>query len=73
MNKAMYAAVPLICKDLTDMELAVLNNVARNDFDPQGKLFDYERVERLFTEDGGTRMHNDTKDALAVVVLRRLG
>ncbi len=72
MNKYEYAIVALICKDLSDLELAVLNNVAQTDFNPKGRLFDYERVKHLFTEDNGTRMHDDIKDALAAVVLRRL-
>ena len=73
MNKAMYAVVALICKDLTDIELAVLNNVAQTDSNPKGRLFDYKRVRNLFTEDNGTKMHDETKNALAAVVLRRLG
>ena len=73
MNKAMYAVVALITKDLSDLELAVLNNVAQADFDPKGRLFDYERVKHLFTEADGTRIHPDTKEALAMVVNRRLG
>lgn len=72
MTKEMYTVVAVVCKDLSDIELAVLNNVAQCDFNPKGRLFDYDRVKHLFTEDNGTKMHSETKDALAAVVLRRL-
>ena len=72
-QKARYVTVALVCQELSDIELAVLNNVAQCDFDPHGRLFDYERVKHLFTEAGGTQMHEETKQALAMVVGRRLG
>jgi hypothetical protein len=59
--------------DLSDIELAVLNNVAQLDQDPHGRLFDYEKVKELFTERNGERMHEETKVALADVVNIRLG
>ena len=71
-KKAMAGVVALIVKDLDDLELAVLNNIARCDFNPKGRIFDYERVKGLFTEDNGLKMHDETKEALARVVIFRL-
>lgn len=72
MRGIMRASVALVCKQLTDEELAVLNNVAQLDGDPHGRLFDYAKVAMLFDQAGGTRMHDETKRALAAVVLQRL-
>ncbi len=66
------ALVEVMCVDLSDLELAVLNNVAQLDGNPHNRVFDYEKVSALFTERDGTRMHDETKDALAVVVNNRL-
>lgn len=71
MQKMMYNTVDIATQELTDLELAVLFNVASLDADPHGKVFDYDKVKGLFTE-GGIRMHQVTKDALAVVVSQRL-
>ncbi len=67
----MVAAVEMACEGLSDMELAVLNNVAQVDWNPKGYPW-YEKVRYLFTDLDGTRMHQATKDALASVVLERL-
>ncbi len=68
----MFAAVLLAVEELNDTELAALNIVAQLDSDPRGRLFDYDAVAHLFDQDNGTRMHDETKQALAAVVLRRL-
>lgn len=65
-------AVSMSTDELTDLELAVLNNVAQLNMDPRGRVFDYDRVRALFTESDGTRMHHETKLALSAVVNRRL-
>lgn len=72
LTRIMNASVALACRELSNEELAVLNNVAQMDLDPHGRLFDYTKVAALFTENGGTRMHAETKHALAAIVLRRL-
>lgn len=72
LTRIMQTAVRIICDQLNDAELAVLNNVAQMDIDPHGRLFDYAAVSMLFTQDNGTRMHTETKRALAAVVLQRL-
>ncbi len=61
----------LCCESLTDLELAAINNVANADFDPR-PVMGYEKIKHLFTENGGLRMHEDIKDALASIVLQRL-
>lgn len=72
MRNNMATIVSLMCDELTDQELAVLNTVAQLDGNPHGQLFDYDKVKGLFTE-GGMRMHDETKQALARVVIARLG
>ncbi len=66
------ASVALTCEGLSDQELATLNLVGQANWDPHNRVFDYERVKGLFTEKNGTRMHQTTKDALVIVVLKRL-
>jgi hypothetical protein len=65
-------SVALLTQSLTRDELTALDLCARLDSDPRGREFDYAKVKRLFTEDGGTRMHDDMKRALAAVVAERL-
>jgi hypothetical protein len=72
LSAIMYANVALIINDLTNDELAALNLVAALDSSPHGRLFDYEKVAPLFTEADGTRMHQETKNALSRIVLARL-
>ncbi len=66
------AIVDIVTEELTTLELAVLNNVAQLDMDPHGRAFDYDKIESLFTEKTGSRMHEETKVALAAVVNQRL-
>lgn len=66
----MISMVELYTQDLTDLELAVLNNVAQLDQDPRGRLFDYDKVKGLFAN--GDKMHDETKLALAAIVNNRL-
>ena len=72
MKLSMAAIVDMATEELTDLELAILNNVAQLGMDPHDRAFDYEEVKSLFTEKDGTRMHEETKAALAAVVNRRL-
>jgi hypothetical protein len=67
----MRAAVALATQHLSDDDLAGLNLVAQLEIDPRGRPW-YPIVAHLFTEQGGTRMHHETRDALAAVALRRL-
>jgi hypothetical protein len=73
MQAIMASAVHVACSHLTDDELAALNLVAQLDIDPHNRVFDYNRVAHLFTERNGTKMHEETKNALAQVVNMRLG
>lgn len=72
MKKFMDISIDMETRELTNLELAALNIVAQLNEDPRGRLFDYEKVKGLFTEDNGTRMHVETKMALAIVVNERL-
>ncbi len=72
MRQIMAATVATTTNELSDTELAVLNIVAQTDQSPHEKIFDYANVEHLFTENDGTRMHPETKIALAAVVQSRL-
>lgn len=71
MHRIMTASVSLICDKLTDEELAALNLVALLGGSPHGRVFDYEKVKALFTDAEGTKMHDETKLALATVVNKR--
>lgn len=71
MNAAVYIATKMATDKLTELELAAVNNAAQLGTDPRGVL-GYERVKHLFSEQNGTAMHSETKDALARIVLDRL-
>ena len=68
----MSAIVSLACKNLSDDEVLALNLAAQLGTDPRGVL-GYDKVNYLFTEQNGTRMHAETKDALAAVIVQRFG
>ena len=57
--------------DLTDAELVALNDAAQIGRDPHS-IGGYPKVSDLFTENGGTNMHRETRIALAAVTLSRL-
>ena len=57
--------------DLTDAELVALNDAAQVGRDPHS-IGGYPKISDLFTENGGTRMHRETRIALAAVTLSRL-
>lgn len=67
-----FSQTVLITNELSNDELLALNLVAALDTDPRNRLFDYEQVRPLFTEANGTRMHSETKRALAQIVTQRL-
>ena len=58
-------------EDLTEVELAALNGAAQAVRDPHS-IDGYVQISDLFTEDGGRRMHRETRIALAAVTLTRL-
>ena len=58
-------------EDLTATELVALNDAAQAGGDPHS-LGGYSQIGDLFTEDGGRRMHRETRIALAAVTLARL-
>ena len=66
------AQVAIVTNDLSDADLAALNIAAQLDYEPRNRPW-YAQVKSLFTEQDGTRMHAETKRALAAVVLRRIG
>ena len=57
--------------DLTDAELVALNDAAQLGRDPHS-IGGYREISDLFTENEGTRMHRETRIALAAVTLSRL-
>jgi hypothetical protein len=58
-------------EDLDDAELAALNEAVQTDRKPR-LLSGYAQLRDLFTENGGSRMHRETRVALAAVTLSRL-
>jgi hypothetical protein len=66
--------IPIVSEateDLTDAELAALNEAVQTGRDPHS-ISGYPKISDLFTENGGTRMHRDTRVALAAVTLSKL-
>lgn len=70
MNPQIASVIALATKDLSNIELAALNNVAQIGANPSG-INCYEKVKHLFTEANGTKMHSEALDALAKIVNRR--
>jgi hypothetical protein len=58
-------------EDLTAAELAALNEAVQMGRNPHS-LSGYAQLRDLFTEHGGSRMHRETRVALAAVTLSRL-
>jgi len=58
-------------EDLNDAELAALNEAVQTGRNPR-LLSGYAQLRDLFTENGGSRMHRETRIALAAVTLSRL-
>jgi hypothetical protein len=58
-------------EDLTAAELAALNEAVQTGRDPHS-ISGYPKISDLFTENGGTRIHRETRVALAAVTLSRL-
>jgi hypothetical protein len=58
-------------EDLNDAELAALNEAVQTGHNPRS-LSRYAQLRDLFTENGGSRMHRETRVALAAVTLSRL-
>lgn len=71
MERAVYAAVNLACRHLTDIELNAQYLVSMSGFDPKPVL-GYEKISHLFDQDDGKRMHEETKLAFQRVARNRL-
>lgn len=69
------ASVSLICRYLTDHELAILNNFVQVGWEDTLQRIQpeiYEKVRPLFTEQDETRFHQASREALSTVVYSRL-
>lgn len=62
MNTTIYAATKMAMKELTHDELLAMNLCILMGSNPVGRL-GYDKIKTLFTEDNGTRMHAETKEA----------
>ncbi len=71
MRRVMANLVAVAMKELDDGELTDLNLTVLFGYDPRTKPW-YEKVKHLFDQENGTKMHEETKNALASVVLRRM-
>lgn len=71
-DQIMVKAVSKACEQLTDAELNSIYMVALLGSNPK-HVRGYDKVESLFTEDDGTRMHPTTREALAAVWQERCG
>jgi hypothetical protein len=63
--------VSVATEDLTEAELAALNEAVQTGRDPHS-ISGYPKISDLFTAERGTRMHRETRVALAAVTLSRL-
>jgi hypothetical protein len=70
-SNLLFPIVWLATEDLTNAELVALNEIAQMGHDPHS-IGSYPQVSDLFTEDNGSRMHRETRRALAAVTLARL-
>ncbi len=64
-NYRTIIAVDLACIGLSDPLIIALNKIVQADENPCDKEFYNDRVKHLFTEANGTKMHPETKRALA--------
>ncbi len=71
LHTIMRSAVAVAVNDLSDAELVGLNLTVQLGGDPRSKPW-YDKAKFLFDQEGGTKMHEETKAALAAVVLKRL-
>ena len=70
-SNLLFPIVWTATENLTEAELVALNEAAQTGFDPHS-IGSYPKINDLFTEDGGSRMHRETRIALAAVTLSRL-
>jgi hypothetical protein len=70
-SRLLIPIVSVATEDLTDAELVALNDAAQAGRDPR-LIGSYPKIGDLFTENGGSRMHRETRIALAAVTLSRL-
>ncbi len=68
---AMFQIVAVATADLTDAELAGINQIVQTHGDPR-RTPSYAKIHDLFTEGDGTGLHPATRQALAAVTLHRL-
>lgn len=73
MNNYLVAVIKMLCDDLTDLELATLNTVLQLEENPHDRVFDYEKVASIFTENDGLKAHDETKRIVGHITLDRLG
>lgn len=71
MRNVMVNSVSISVAQLTDLELAGLNLCAQLGLNPKDKEW-YPKVDYLFDQADGTKMHEETKIALGKVVTYRL-
>jgi hypothetical protein len=71
LHAIMSSQVAVSCADLAPDEWAALSLAVQLDMDARGRA-GYEKVRHLFTEAGGTRMHDETKRAFLNLAYRQL-
>ncbi len=72
MDTKILTSVAMACRSLSDEQLNALNICMILNTDPHGRLFDYETVKHLFTENNGTRAHNEVKESVEYLTFQRL-
>jgi hypothetical protein len=70
-SSLLFPIVWTATEGLAETELVALNEAAQTGRDPHA-VGGYPKISDLFTENGGSRMHRETRVALAAVTLSRL-
>lgn len=70
-HDAVRFSAALVANRLTDEELAVLHLLATSGWKANGSEVGYEKWATLLTEEGKTKVHRDTAEALEEIVRRR--
>ena len=63
MNQNVYVVVTIACTQLEDIEVAVLYMAVTLDNSNIKQVMGYDKVSHLFTQNNGTEMHEETREA----------
>ncbi len=71
-DQVMAAVVSLVARNLTDDEMIALNLAMQLDSNPT-HVMGYEKAKPLFTENNGTKAHDEAKRIFYALLMKRIG